>query len=484
MSHKPLTTLIPLFSTKELLLLLKGKALSPLGKFTNFNEVNIDTRKFQEGQAFVALRGKNHDGHAFVPQAVERGASLCFVDRWDYQWEPFKEKSSFVLVEDTLKALQKMAHFHRKKMLSQIIAITGSNGKTSTKEFAFQILSSLHPTHCNESNFNNHIGLPLTLLKLKKKHVFGIVEMGTSSPGEIASLVRVAEPNISLCTNVSEAHIEFFTSKEAIAEEKSQIYQSHQKEPFNRAQIFNLDNPYTLAMYKKLKNQFPNMNRWTLSTDKNKKPDICFYLEKTDLSGLSLSGHITGLEKKKVFVPVFGSHNIYNLMSAAGLSLAAGLSPEQIWDALPICSLPWGRNQVISLPAGPKLIFDGYNANPSSVMALINSIEQMNWKGGKAAILGEMLELGEEKEVIPYYREIAQSLLDNKYHWLWLIASSSKVQKTVQNLFKAYPSSQLFLSSKYDETLAKKLFLKLGKNCLLFIKGSRGIQLERCLTIL
>ena len=342
MSHK--SPLPPtLFSTRELLPFLKGKALSPLKKFINFNEVHIDSRKLQKGQAFIALKGKNHDGHVFVPQAIEKEASFCFVERWDSQWEPFKEKSSFILVQDTLKALQNMAHLHRKKIPSQIIAITGSNGKTSTKEFTFQILSSLHPTHCNESNFNNHIGLPLTLLKLKKEHVFGIVEMGTSSPGEIASLVQMAEPDISLCTNVSEAHIEFFTSKEAIAKEKSRIYQSHQKESFNRAQVFNLDNPYTLAMYEKLKNQFPCIKRWTFSADKNKKSDICFYPEKTDLSGLSLSGHITGLEKKKVFVPVFGKHNIYNLMSAAGLSLAAGLTPEQIWNALPLCSSPVGK---------------------------------------------------------------------------------------------------------------------------------------------
>ena len=288
-----------LFSIKELIPLVKGKCLSPVKDIETFNEVTIDSRKLKKEQAFIALKGKNHDGHTFIPQAIEKGARICLIHQWNSHWEPLKKKSLFILVPDTLVALQSMAHFHRKQMGAQIIAITGSNGKTSTKEFTFQILSSLHSTHRNEGNFNNHIGLPLTLLKLKKEHIFGISEMGTSSPGEIASLVQIAEPDISLCTNVSEAHIEFFPSKEAIAKEKAQIYQPGKENPFNKVQVFNLDNPYTLAMYEKCKNLLPHIPRWVFSTDKSKKTRYLFLLGKNGpIGSFSVRIHRQCREKK------------------------------------------------------------------------------------------------------------------------------------------------------------------------------------------
>ena len=240
----------------------------------------------------------------------------------------------------------------------------------------------------------------------------------------MASLVQIAEPEISLCTNIAEAHIGFFSSKESIAEEKEEIYKSPKGGTFNTAQVFNLDDPYTLKMYQSLKMAFPKVSRWTFSIDKGKKSDICFHLDKMDLSGLFFSGHICGVERKNIFVPLlFGYHNLYNLMGSVGLAMATtDVQPSQIWEVLPQCSLPWGRSEVMSLSSGAKLIFDGYNANPTSTMALIDSIESVKWPGKKMAILGEMMELGQE--VSGYYRSIFKALLRNQYQWVWFIAPS------------------------------------------------------------
>ena len=167
-----------LFSIRELIPVLSAQVLSAgktgrsLDVFDEVTEVTIDSRSLEKGQAFVALKGKNYDGHDFVPQAIEKGASVCFIHRWDKLWEPLREKGTFVLVSDTLVALQEMAHFHRKRRSAKVLSVTGSNGKTSTKEFAFKFLSSFYPTHCNEGNFNNHIGASSHFIKIKGETCF------------------------------------------------------------------------------------------------------------------------------------------------------------------------------------------------------------------------------------------------------------------------------------------------------------------------
>jgi UDP-N-acetylmuramoyl-tripeptide--D-alanyl-D-alanine ligase len=226
----------------------------------DFLEIVTDSRKDVRGKIFIALKGETHDGHQFLKQVVEKGAAAVVSHDWKPEYAELLQQTTWIQVPDTLKALQSLAQFWRRKWGKKILAITGSNGKTSVKDFTATLLSKQFCVLKNEGSFNNHWGLPLTFLELKPEHELAVVEMGMNHAGEITKLCQIGEPNIVAVNNVGRAHIENFGTVEGIAKAKAEIYQGAAAPKSEAA--FNLADAHTVQMYERFKNNFINSDHF------------------------------------------------------------------------------------------------------------------------------------------------------------------------------------------------------------------------------
>ena len=246
----------------------KAQALS--SGADSFDGVGTDTRKDLSGQLFIALRGENFDAHEFLEKAILQGERGLVVYKRKKKWDPLLKKAAVFQVSDTLLGLQNLAHGHRFRQRATIVSMTGSNGKTTTKEFATAILSTYKSTSSSIGSFNNHWGVPLSLLQIQKDHEVAVVEMGMNHAGELTRLVQIAQPDVVVCTMVGRAHIEHFGSSEKIAEAKEEIYKASGP---TVTRIYNIDNQYTLKMFEKAAKEFPQARRVTFSS-MNERADL------------------------------------------------------------------------------------------------------------------------------------------------------------------------------------------------------------------
>lgn len=442
-------------------------------KDNQFLSIATDSRKDVRGKIFFALKGEAHDGHAYLQAVIEKGVGAVVSHQWREEWREMAQKTTWIHVDDTLVALQRMAHYWRQKWGKTILAVTGSNGKTSVKDFAATLLAGQFNVLKNEGSFNNHWGLPLTLLQLRVEHDVAMIEMGMNHAGEITELCRIAEPNIVVVNNVGRAHIENFGTVEGIARAKEEIYQwSAQNPSAKNIAIFNLADSKTKKMYETWKSFFSRT--------------ITYGLPVADIEFTSLGGESGGLriecrvekEKATVSVPLFGEQNVQNLMAAAGLALAAGTKISTVFSQLPKCQTGWGRNQWVSLQSGAKALFDAYNANPDSFSALLKNLPSLVRADQKIiGIFSEMRELGEqaEKEHFALGVALAESPVDECY---FIGPSGGHLERgfrSVQN------QKKLEILDSYKESLALKIKNVLDSKTLVVIKGSRGGALERVL---
>jgi UDP-N-acetylmuramoyl-tripeptide--D-alanyl-D-alanine ligase len=442
-----------------------------------FQGVGTDTRNDLNGKLFVALKGDSVDAHDFLEQAVAHKAAGLLISRITFEVEKLVNEITIIQVTDTLEALQKLAHFRRKQSKAKIIAITGSNGKTTTKEFTAAILRNHFKLHYNQGSYNNHWGVPLTLLELKPSHEFMIAEMGMNNPGEITNLVKIASPNIVGVTMVGRAHLQGLGNIESVAQAKEEIYTAV-TDP--QAGVFNLDNKYTQPMMARFKTKNPMTLIFTFSAE-DQKADIYFKIQNYTLETLEIEGHILDIPGKAV-VPVFGKHNLTNLLAASAFSLATGLDPKQIWLGLPRCKSTWGRNQIHKLKNGTHVIFDAYNANPDSLKALIDNIKELNLKSGKViGIFGDMKELGDHS--CPLHEELGEQVASAPFTHVWFIGPHADYfEKGVARA--PSPKCGLFTSLNIDNNVLKKIKDMLDPNDLVVIKASRGMRLEIVLDLL
>lgn len=445
----------------------KGKVIST--HQTQFNEVGTDTRQDLKNKIFIALKGDQYDAHDYLDKAVAAGAGLLFVHRLDLKFEALKNQVSIILVDDTLLGLQNFSHEYRKTLPTKLIAITGSNGKTTTKEFTAAILNEYKVTHFNQGSFNNHWGVPLTLLNTPPEAAFAVIEMGMNHAGEITRLVEIADPDYVVCTMVGKAHIEFFQTVQKIAEAKREIYLDSKE---NAVRVFNQDQDLTYDMMYPTAKKYP-AGRMLSFSEKNKDADVYFKIQKATQSGLSIYGQIATVQGIAE-VPVFGEHNIINLMAAATLAYAVGMPPEKIWHALVKCHSSWGRNQFIKGKNQIDILFDGYNANPDSMNALIKNVSTLEVQGRKIAVIGQMREMGSKAQEL--HEELGQLVGSQKFDKVFFIGENFKDFET--GLKKA----------KFDNYIVdvdltpsvKEVFLNYVKpQDFVFIKGSRGIKTER-----
>lgn len=455
------------FTLKEVSEATKGRILSTVDK--TFFDVGTDTRANLSGQIFIALKGDAHDAHDYVVKAVTAGAKCLIVHRETPELTLLKDKVSIVVVNDTLKALQDLAHYWRKKIKAKVVGITGSNGKTSTKEFAATILGRQFKVCASKGSFNNHWGVPLTLLQATKFDDVVLVEMGMNHAGELTTLSQIAEPDIVVVTTVGRAHIGGFGTEDAIAKAKQEIYLANP----NALQIFNYDNGHTLKMFEE--------------TSKKLGPDCCRAFSSfaagaevglratvMTIDSLQIVGHIGGI-KGEARVPVFGRHNVVNLMAAATIAFTFGMEPEQIWASLPYCQTVWGRNQLVKLSNGTQVLFDGYNANPDSMTMLMKNLFEIHCEGKKVAVLGEMLELGDDADKL--HRELGELIGNTDVEMIWFYGPHGKSFE--EGLRASSESKSLIVTKDFDAETAKRMHEVLEEKDLVVIKGSRGMKLER-----
>ncbi|RYY97473.1 MAG: UDP-N-acetylmuramoyl-tripeptide--D-alanyl-D-alanine ligase [Chitinophagaceae bacterium] len=343
--------------------------------FQNFPSVQTDTRKLKEGDLFFALKGPNFNGNAFVRQALEMGAAACVIDE-----EAHALEGKTFLVPDVLTALQELAHFHRSRFRIPFIGITGSNGKTTTKELIHAVLSSSYRTYTTEGNLNNHIGVPLTLLKVRDDAEFAIIEMGANHQQEIASYCRIAAPTHGLITNCGKAHLEGFGGEEGVRKGKGELF-DHLRAAGGTAFV-NWDYDYLHSMSAGIPELVTYGTHAAAYTGNATQADP--FLEVAFTHGF----------EGTVRTQLVGGYNLPNVLAAVAVGSYFGADPVKIREALEAYTPSNSRSQLVQKGSN-RVILDAYNANPSSMRL---AIENFARAGGdrKWLVLGAMAELGEE----------------------------------------------------------------------------------------
>jgi UDP-N-acetylmuramoyl-tripeptide--D-alanyl-D-alanine ligase len=357
------------------------------GKMTSMEikGVSIDSRTIQAGELFVAITGDRFDGHDFVPAVMQKGAWGALVRRTalENKFSGLDKLKNILPVDDTLAALQEMAFMHRRNFAIPVVGVTGSNGKTTTKEMLAGILKQKGPVLKNEGNLNNHIGVPLTLLKLHADHRAAVVEMGMSATGEISALARLIGPDVGVITNVGPAHLEFLKTMDRVALAKGELFDHLRSDG---TAVLNADDRY----FALLKEKFGGR---VLSFGIDKRSDVraSDIRQERDFTVFTI-----GFDGASVNVRLraVGKHNIYNALAAAAAALAVGMSLDAVKDGLNEF-LPLAMRSELMQVRGRTVFADCYNANPASVEAALATLISLR-SGGKAiAVLGDMLELGE-----------------------------------------------------------------------------------------
>jgi len=416
--------------------------------YKNSTGVSTDTRKIEEGNLFVALKGPNFDANSFAPKALEMGASAVVVD------DPavFVEGNTrYFLVEDGLKALQELANYHRKQLSIPVIGLTGSNGKTTTKELMKAVLSKKFKTAATVGNLNNHIGVPLTLLAIKEDHEIAIVEMGANKPGDIAELCFIAEPTHGVITNIGRAHLEGMGGPEGVLKTKTELFQFLREN--NGTAFINTQDPVLSNMAKRFENPvlYPEKGDFCEVIFEEANPFVKFSVEE---------------DQKQHLSHLIGGYNFGNIATALTVGKFFGVPMDEAVEAVEAYQPSNMRSQLIEKGSN-LIILDAYNANPSSMEVAIRTFGHMTGKKNKMLIIGDMFELGEHAtaeharlgEIISEY-ELDKVCFTGQL----IVAALATYPKALY-----FPDPFSFRNWLQDSKLEDYLIL---------IKGSRGMKLE------
>lgn len=365
------------FPLQTLASFVNGALSAPFNPLVS--RVTTDSRKVGHGDVFVALKGDKFDAHDFIPQVISAGAAAVVVSRIDASWQT--DGCAVIHADDTLVALQQMARGYRSWHQPLVIGLTGSNGKTSTKDLTNIIMARKFQTRATLGNFNNHIGVPLTLLSLEEGDECSVVEMGMNHAGEIKVLVDIALPDAAIVTNIGMAHIEHLGSQEAIAWEKGSLPANVQADG---VVVLNANDPYSDLIARHCQ---ATVYRAGTQTGDVRAFDLRASSEGTTFK-LDFGGQIV-----ETFLPVIGDHMVSNAALAACMGWANGISPDDIADALSAAKLTSGRMETKAV-GGIHFIDDSYNANPDSMKAGLSALAALRNCGRKVAVLGHMGELG------------------------------------------------------------------------------------------
>lgn len=443
------------FTLEEVLVATGGTYVGPKGDMS-FMSVSTDTRDIGRGSLFVALKGITFDGHDFLAQALEKGAVGLVVEKG----RSF-EGATCIEVENTLTAYQQLANFHRRRFAIPVVGITGSSGKTTTKEMVAAVLETTYKVLKTEKNYNNEIGLPKTLLNLTEEHEVCVLEMGMRGLGQIDELARIAEPTVGVVTNVGTSHIELLGSQEAIGRAKAELIQAL---PKDGVAVLNEDDPFVKKMescsHAKIMT-YGIENRSTVrGTQLKYKRDgikfTCFCFD----------------EVFDIFLPMIGVHNVYDALAAIAVGRALGVSTSSkfVKAFSQFTGIPM-RQEIVSFE-DITVLNDAYNANPQSMEESIKALGQLEGKR-KVAFIGDMLELGESS--LEEHRRIGRLLGEEGYHMVLTFGDESKklgiAAREAGVPFVFHGKSHAELVNRYLETLEK--------GDVVLLKGSRGLRMER-----
>lgn len=410
--------------------------------------ITTDTRNCPPNSLFFALKGDKFNGNRFAAQALEAGAAFAVIDQPEY-----KADDRYILVDNVLKTLQDLAAFHRNQLRIPVIGITGTNGKTTTKELTAAVLSSRYKTLATEGNLNNHIGVPLTLLKIKPEHEMAIIEMGANHPGEIKALCQIARPDFGLITNVGKAHLEGFGSLEGVIRTKSELYDFLRQ---TGGKVF------LHAENELLTPQAHHLEHILYGT----APDNFVWGKMISCSPtLSFEFTVNG-QTMPVDTRLIGSYNLPNLLAAVAIGSYFGVTPLQIRQAIETYEPTNKRSQLIRTDKN-TLILDAYNANPTSMMAALINFRDIQ-ASNKTLILGDMRELGADSH--QEHQHIIDFIRKSDFDSVFLVGE----------IFNAHDHPYKGFATTAD--LKEWLGLHPLTDRYILIKGSRGIALETALS--
>ena len=438
---------------------LKDSVLYDLEKIKSVENVTIDSRNVPMGSLFVAIKGDKFDGHDFVKEAVSKGASIVLINS-DRLSSIENIQVPVITVKNTISALGELASFWRNKLKTKIIGITGSSGKTTTKEILFTLLSGKYKVNKTIGNYNNHIGVPLTLLSTKNKHDYLVLELGTNHFGEIKYTAEIAKPDYVMITNIGNSHLEFFKNRKGVFEEKSALFDVTIA---NKGVLFINNDDSLLA-----------------SANKKYKKRITFGMEKKS----DINGKITGYtnDGKPIVsinyngmrldfeVPLYGEQSAMNFLAAAAISFKLGLRSEEIKRRLRKVQAV-DKRLIVQRVNNFILINDTYNANPDSMKMSLQLLSQIKRYKNHIAILGDMFELGKESKSL--HEKLADVIIKNKIDSVYTLGKFMKHLHIKLNS-KGIEALHINNRAALDNFLIQKSFT----NSVVLVKGSRGMKME------
>ena len=455
---------MPKFKLAEILE-ATGAALRQEGKQT-FSDVVTDTRRISDGVLFVALSGERFNGEDFAAEAVEKGAAGVLVTK-SCPAGKLPKRGAVLMVEDTLRAYQQIARAWRMKFDLPVVAVTGSNGKTTTKDLTAAVLSARGPVCKTQGNFNNEIGLPLTLLGLQEEHTAAVVEIGMRGLHQIEALAPLAAPSIGIVTNVGETHMELLGSIENIAQAKGELVEAI---PAGGAVVLNLDDPHVAAMRGKAK-EGVRVITYGIEQDADVRGE-----------GIRRDGDVTRFmicwqnERHDYVLPMLGRHNIYNALAAIATGFAMGMTAAEVMKGLRELEATKMRFERVAHPKY-EIINDAYNASPMSMKAALETLSGMA-KGRKIAVLGDMLELGDISEKA--HREVGREVAEHDFSAL---VTYGELGKMIASGAKEAGLSNVHTADSHEQAAE---FLKdiLQEGDTVLFKGSRGMQMEKIIEMI
>ena len=431
----------------------------------SFRGTLIDSRSIGAGDLFVAIVGPNHDAHRFVGDVLAGGAAGALVQS-DRLEDTLARSDAFIVhVDDTTEALASLAHGHRQSFTGPVIGITGSNGKTTTKELCAGILEQSGPTLATTGNLNNNFGVPLTLLRRAEEDRYAVVEMGMNHRGEIAGLAAIAEPNIGILTNVGTAHIEFLGSRENIAEEKGDLLAAL---PASGTAVVGRDEELAFA-------QAARTNARKLTFGRRPEADLCASSIRFLDEGAFAFQLETPFGSGSIRVPGLSETIVDNALAAAGGALAAGVDFAVVAAGLDAHQGIPGRMQPRPFPNDVLVIDDAYNANPQSMRNALETLNRLPCSGRRHAVLGQMGELGATADAA--HEEIGRLAGELSVDTLYLLGEYAERTAEVARAAGLSPD-QIVIGRDHDD-LAQNLITRIAKGDRVLVKGSRAAQMER-----
>lgn len=455
----------PIFSLEDVLKATSGTLISGAPERT-FYGITTDSRQVFKGNLFVALKGEKFDGHDFIAKAIEQGAAGVLVhDEAQINQDLVDKTVTLIKVADTLLALGDLAHEWRKRFSIPVIGLTGSSGKTTTKEMLAAIIGRKKNILKTEGNLNNLIGLPQTIFRLTREHELVILEMGTNTRGEIKRLTQIAMPDVGLITNIGPAHLAGFGSLDVVREEKNDLFLN--MSPLGVA-IINLDDEAVTTAAERW-----NGRKITFGMSPNADVTVND-IEKNGVKGVRFN-LVAGGSTQKMEMKIAGLHHVYNAMAAAATAYGVGIDIKTIAEGLAAFRPFSGRMEIIRLHNGAFLLDDSYNANPSSVREALLTLKDLKGHHNSYVFLGDMLELGEKADEM--HRKIGMLIATIGVNVLFLQGDFSKVTAAGAMEGGLSPQNIFFLSDNEKGIVYLKQYLKKGDWIL--VKGSRRMKMEK-----